>query len=151
MAKRGFLGPTLAVFFIATILFFCFYFFVPSVSIQLFGVSFKTPTDIINAKMINKVTGLNLSQEDLSAVLDIINTPKVKELINGEEVQALIKTGGKFTKEQSEKLSQFLASSQVKEAVEEYKGKVSKEELTKILNSMENSLSSGVEKLKDLK
>ncbi len=151
MAKRGFLGPTLAVFFIATILFFCFYFFVPSVSIHLFGVSFKTPTDIISAKMINKVTGLNLRQEDLSAVIDIVNTPKVKELLNSEDVKALIKSGGQFTKEQSEKVSQFLASPQVKEAVEEYKGKVSKEELNKILNSMENSLTSGVEKLKDLK
>lgn len=151
MAKRGFLGPTLAVFFIATILFFGFYFFVPSVSIQLFGVSFKTPTDIISAKMINKVTGLYLSQEDLSAVMDIVNTPKVKELLNSVDIKALIKSGGQFTKEQSEKVSQFLASPQVKEAVEEYKGKVSKEELNKILNSMENSLSSGVEKLKDLK
>ena len=151
MAKRGFLGPTLAVFFIATILFFCFYFFVPSVSIQLFGVSFKTPTDIISAKMINKVTGLNLSQEDLSAVMDIVNTPKVKELLNSVDIKALIKSGGQFTKEQSEKVSQFLASPQIKEAVEEYKGKVSKEELNKILNSMENSLTSGVEKLKDLK
>ncbi len=96
MIKRGIIGSTLAVFFVATVLFLGIYLFVPELSISVFGVSFQTP-EIINAEDLKELTGQTFSEESVK---------KVNEFITSAEVKELLKSGKELTQETLKEIAQ---------------------------------------------
>lgn len=90
MAQRGFFGSLLMVFLIASLIFFVIYFFMPELSVKVLGSAFKSPSGSIQADMINRITGLELSGEEADKVVEVLNTPKIKKLLSSSEARAII-------------------------------------------------------------
>jgi hypothetical protein len=139
MARRGILGSTLAVFLIATFLFFCMYFFMPDLADRVLGVSFHAPRNSITARVINEATGLNLKDSDVKAFTELINLPGVREALSSEEIRSALGEGEKLTREGYEKLQMVLSSSEVKKEIDSYSGSISKKDLDKVAEKISDS------------
>lgn len=150
--RRGIIGSTLTVFFIATVIFFSIYLFVPEVSQTVFGVSFSEP-EIISAKVIEKATGQKVDKETVKELNELLKNDSVKnalkeskELLNNDAVKKLLKDGKELL--QNEEITNALKEG--KELTESQVAEVKKQLGDVDIKELESAVSSLAKKV-DLK